>query len=220
VRANVPQPCLLYTFLGRVSSVAGRELERVLAAMVSGDGNVKFFPSAEEWLPLADPDCAIKTTDLWKNHFAAWAGPAIEKAHGAATDGFQPVAEQFTRERRVMLQRERANHIEWLSKRAAEITGTGGKPAAVQGSLYDDEAQSPVTPAPDWHSFTDPARRLTAFHADRAQTPKDRIEAEGVLRIYEKRIGHLDRLADLRPPEVITLGVLMLVPEQGVRRGV
>jgi hypothetical protein len=40
-----------------------------------------------------------------------------------------------------------------------------------------------------------------------------RVEAEGVLRIFEQRVGFLNKLLDLREPEVVPLGVLMLLPE-------
>jgi hypothetical protein len=55
--------------------------------------------------------------------------------------------------------------------------------------------------------------RLAAFQADRTQPPAARVDAEGVLRIYQQRLTHLDNLADLRPPEIVLLGVLMLIPE-------
>lgn len=221
VEADVTEPCLLYTFLARISSQAGRELERVLAARVTRDGDVKVFVSADQWLPLASPDRAIRTTDLWKQHFATWEGTAIGAARNAVAANFQPLAEQFTQERRETLARERTSHNEWLRNRTQEITGTASKPPAYTRGLFDDAVETPVTPAPapEWYSLTDPARRLAAFHADRAQLPKDRVEADGVLRIYQQRIAHLDRLADLRPPEIVPLGVLMLVPKQEVRRG-
>ena len=36
-----------------------------------------------------------------------------------------------------------------------------------------------------------------------------------VLRLYEQRIKQLDALSDLREPEVVPLGILMLMPETG-----
>jgi hypothetical protein len=64
-----------------------------------------------------------------------------------------------------------------------------------------------------WQSITEPQQRLAAFHADRQQPASARAEAEGVLRIYEQRMGFLYRLLDLREPEIVPLGVLMLIPE-------
>ena len=56
-------------------------------------------------------------------------------------------------------------------------------------------------------------QRLAAFHSDREQPAARRAEAEGVLRIQEQRMVHLKRLLDLREPEIVPLGVLMLIPE-------
>ena len=58
-----------------------------------------------------------------------------------------------------------------------------------------------------------PEKRLAAFASDRSQRPSQRSEADGVLRIYQQRTQALDMLAEIRSPEVILLGVLMLVPE-------
>ena len=45
--------------------------------------------------------------------------------------------------------------------------------------------------------------------------PAERSEAEGVLRIFKQRSAALDRLLDFTPPEMIPLGLLMLIPEVG-----
>jgi superfamily II DNA or RNA helicase len=64
VKAKVPQPQLLCTFLGRVNSRAGRELEKVLAVKVTKQGDCEFCDSPDDWSPLTDPASAIRTTDL------------------------------------------------------------------------------------------------------------------------------------------------------------
>jgi hypothetical protein len=61
VAADIAQPMLLYTFLGRVSSQAGREFERVLAVEITVDGEPRFYHKTENWLLLADPARAIRT---------------------------------------------------------------------------------------------------------------------------------------------------------------
>ena len=61
--------------------------------------------------------------------------------------------------------------------------------------------------------LTTPEQRLAAFAADRSQPTSKRSEADGVLRLYRQRSQVLDVLFDLRDPEVIPLGVLMLIPE-------
>src|SRR5262249_48320569 len=63
VKAKVPQPQLLFTFLGRVNSQAGRELEKVLAVKVTEQGDCEFYDSPDDWSTFTDPASAIRTTD-------------------------------------------------------------------------------------------------------------------------------------------------------------
>jgi hypothetical protein len=212
VKAKVPQPQLLFTFLGRLYSQAGRELEKVLAVKVTEEGYCEFYESPDDWSAFTNPDSAIRTTDLWKANFAAWGEQAQEQALSAVRTGFTPAAKQFVHERRKTLEREQANQADWLKKRVQEVTGTSTALSFAQGSLFDRvETPAPLTSA--WQTITDPQHRLATFHADREQPASARVEAEGVLRIYQQRIGHLNRLLDLRDPEIIPLGVLMLIPE-------
>ncbi len=217
--ADVPEPTLLYTFLGRLSSRAGRELERVLAVQVIASGTTHVFDTAAQWAPLADPDKAIRTTDLWDQHFKTWGQDAGDRAEQAALASFQPLAQQFVAERTRSLEAERESHQQWLQKRCEEITGTPQK-AAVQRTFFDDVSASggeAVAP-PAWISIADPAERLAAFATDHHQPPSKRTEADGVLRVYRQRTAILDSLAALGEPEMIPLGVLMLIPEE-VDRG-
>ena len=64
----------------------------------------------------------------------------------------------------------------------------------------------------------DPEQRLAAFGSDGGQSPAKRSEADGVLRIHEKRKKILDALLALGEPQLVPLGVLMLMPE--VKHGV
>jgi hypothetical protein len=213
VKAKVPQPQLLFTFLGRVNSQAGRELEKVLAVKVTPKADADYYDSPDHWWALTDPASAIRTTDLWKTHFATWGTQAQEQALSTARTGFASAAKQFVDERRKSLEREQANQADWLKKRVEEVTETSTAPASVQGSLFDPGGTVPATASPPWQAVTVPQHRLAAFHADRQQPASARTEAEGILRIYEQRMGYLNRLLDLRDPEIIPLGVLMLIPE-------
>ena len=208
VKADVPEPMLLYTFLGRVSSRGGRELERVLAVRVAPSGQAEVYDSADRWSHLADPEKAVRTTDLWKNHFAAWSATAADCARQAAAACFRPIAEAFIQERRKSLQAEAGGPRAWLAKRAEEITGMKGGPA--ERGLFD-RVQRSATPA--CRSVSDPQQRLAAFGSDGSQAPAKRSEADGVLRIHEKRKKILDALLALGEPQIVPLGVLMLMPE-------
>ena len=214
VAADVAEPELLYTFLGRVSSQAGREFERVLAVRVGKNGETTVYDNADEWSKLADPDRAIRTTDLWETHFEGWADDAASEASTQAADAFNPMSAQFVDDRSRTLEKERSGQREWMTRRAEEITGTTGKPAEIQRGLFDaDGALADATQNPDWLSIEDPAERLAAFHGDRSLPPAKRVEADGVLRIYQQRIAVLDRLTELGNPEMVPLGVLMLLPD-------
>jgi hypothetical protein len=210
----VPEPTLLYTFLGRVSSRAGRELERALAVKVTFSGDTEVYDTADQWAPLADPDKAIRTTDLWDNHFKEWGDSARQRAEKAALAGFRPIATTYTQERTKSLTAERQSQQEWLRKRVEEITGTV-RSADVQRELFDDAGgDSGGGPPPSaWVAITDPAERLAAFASDSHQPPSKRSEADGVLRIYRQRTGILDNLSALGEPEIVQLGVLMLIPK-------
>ncbi|MEW4490900.1 helicase-related protein [Thalassoglobus sp. JC818] len=212
VNANVPNPQLLLTFLGRVSSQKGRELERVLAVRITESGETTMYDSADDWRTFANPDKAIRTTDLWEDHFENWAPEVIDKATATAVEGFQPLAEVFVKERGEALRRERDQQLKWLQSRCDDISGTG-RTTQVQRKLFGEQDSGDSGPKAAWQTLEDPAERLAAFYTDRNQSTGARFEAEGVLRLYEQRIKQLDALADLREPEVVPLGILMLLPE-------
>lgn len=213
VRANVPEPRLLYTFLGRVSSRGGRELERVLTIEVGPSGQSAVHDSFDQWSHLADPEQAIRTTDLWKNHFASWATTAADGAREAAAGCFRPIGEGFIQERSKSLAAEQEAQQQWLAKRAEEITGKAGGEVQL-GLLVQPKSPSGDGPSrPAWWSVSDPEKRLAAFGSDADQSPAKRSEADGVLRIHAKRKKILDALLDLGQPQVMPLGVLMLMPE-------
>ena len=145
--------------------------------------------------------------------FRAWAPAAADGAQQAAAACFRPIAEGFASERKLTLQAEQEAQQQWLAKRAEEITGRAD--GQVQLGLLDQPASrsGDGSPSPAWWSITDPEKRLAAFGSDGGQPPAKRSEADGVLRIHEKRKKILDALLDLGQPQIVPLGVLMLIPE-------
>jgi len=124
------------------------------------------------------------------------------------------LATQFADDRKEMLAAEGNRQDEWLTKRSEEITGKVGEPIAEQIDAFPIETTDPKSqPTFIWQSIEDPAERLAAFHNDRSRHPSARAEAEGVLRIYQQRMEDLKNRADLRKPEIIPLGMLMIIPE-------
>jgi superfamily II DNA or RNA helicase len=215
VSADVSQPTLLYTFLGRVTSQAGREFERVLAVETPAVGEPRFHDTPDAWLWRADPACAMRTAGVWEQFFASWADQAQTQAHHAAAAGFTPLAEAFMAQRHQALEAEREVLQQWLAQRAREITGDLVL-SPQQRELFAQRAviETPAgSPAPAWALRTDPAERLAAFAADTSQTPARRSEADGVLRLHRQRLERLEAQLALSAPEVVPLGVLMLVPQ-------
>lgn len=214
VAADVAAPELLYTFLGRVASRAGRELERVLAVRVTLDGAATFHADPAEWLPLADPAQALRTGGLWQRHFAGRVDGAAGRAQAVAQDGFQPLAQRFADATLRSLDDERQSLERWLEQRAEDLTR---QPTAqpAQPTLFD--------PAPaSFHEFPSippgsapptPAMRLATFYHDGSQHPARRAEADGILRLYNQRREDLEARLALGEPEIVPLGLLMLIPD-------
>ncbi|MBO3462402.1 DEAD/DEAH box helicase family protein [Aetokthonos hydrillicola Thurmond2011] len=212
VKADVKKPTLLFTFLGRVASGTGSEFERVLAVKVSSDGETEFYDQAQDWLNLADPKQAIRTKDVWKNNFEQSWEIARQQAQNVVKRGWLPLAEGFIQERSQELEIEKARQAEWLQQRSQEITGTDVE-IVRQLSLFDTLASTQQSlPESNWRSLSDPKQRLAGFATDTAQSVRSRSEADGVLRIYGQRVKMLESKLALQTPEVLPLGVLMLLP--------
>lgn len=220
VKADVTQPTLLFTFIGRVASGSGPEFERVLAVRVEpllgqADQALKteFFAESDQWLALADRKRAIKTTDIWKTHFESWWQAARDRAQAVATEGFKPLMDAFVKERERELRQEQQQQQDWLQERALAITGTPTE-APVQIGLFDPAAPAEVAPAPQWMGVADPIERLSVFGTDQSQSIRVRNEADGVLRIYQKRASDLEARLGFKTPDITLIGALMLVPEK------
>jgi hypothetical protein len=216
------------TYLGTVSSTSGRALERVLAVAVPGvweqasgalqPGPATWHPTPDTWLPLADPTRAIRTTGVFERHFQPWFAGALEQAETLARQQFAPLAAAFTRERQADLDTERRQQEAWLRQRAQELLGTPTTATVQQMGLFDDLTTEPGSePAarPEWMdpNLDDPVTQLATFALDLTRPPRLRSEADGVVRIYRRRVAALEDQRALYEPEVFLLGVLMLIPE-------
>lgn len=216
VTGDVTEPTLLFTFLGRIHSRAGREFEQVLAILVRPPAVAEFVTSSQRWLAIADPANAINTRDLWKNYFASWAQNAEATALATARQNFRPIAADVLNRRRAELRRDRERLLEWLDTRTREIIGDRGQLAVQQELLGASRSASQPSAAP-WARLTDPFERLAGFASDNAQPVALRHEAQTVLTLFKKRRDDLDARDAIREPEVITLGMLMVVPRAAGR---
>ena len=210
VRAPVTTPELLFTFLGRVESRSGPELERVMAVQVSENGNPRIIES-EEWTVVASPEHGIQPADLWKTRYAAWGDAARDRARAAVSAHFEIASGEFTARRRELLESEQQELAAWQRQRAIEITSQGEQRSS-QVELFQEGA-APPQPPPVWRTLVDPVERLAGFETDRTQSTKLRNEARVVLELYEHRRKELAARLALVLPVVLPLGILMLIPE-------
>jgi len=206
------EPALLFTFLGRIHSRAGREFEQVVAILLRPPDAAEFVADSAQWLRLAAPEKAINTRDVWKNHFASWAQSAEATALAAARSHFRPIAKEVLNRRRVELRHERERLQDWLKSRAHEIIGDRGQLAVQPELLGNRRTPTPAPAVSSWSRLTEPFDRLAGFAGDNLQPVTLRHEAQTVLSLFKQRRDDLDARDDIRDPEVATLGMLMIVP--------
>jgi len=211
--ANVAEPTLLFTFLGRIESKAGRELEQVLAVRVTPGGYHILLASPADWLPLVEAAKPIRTTGVYEQHFAAWYAEAGAQAYAAAEQGFCHGSEvsTFVAARRRDLGAERGRLDDWLYQ-LAETIAPRGVASALQLDLFAQSADRVPRTTRPWQEIIEPRERLAAFHLDRSAPPRLRGDAEHALRIFTQRSNDLDACLAMRAPELLSLGVLMLLP--------
>lgn len=213
VKGSVDQPTLLCTYLGRVISRAGRELERVIAVAVTASGETTTYVEAARWLHLADPASAINPRGVWDQTFAVWGAIALAQAEGEAASAFGEVARTFVAERRASLEREAVSLDQWLAQRATEVTGSQAE-VAVQPDLFASIAALEGRSKSNWMTEKAPEQRLAGFASDPTQHPAHRSEADGVLRIYQQRRQELDAQFAIAAPAIVPIGLLMIQPRE------
>jgi len=107
-------------------------------------------------------------------------------------------------EHRRLLEGERRDLEAWLHARAEALCGAA---MAVQADLFARAAE-----LPGWKTQAGPGQRLAAFATDGTNAPSARREADGVLRLYRKRVQDLGVRAEAKVLDPLPLGLLMLVP--------
>lgn len=203
-RMDAGEPALLWTFLCTVQSGAGREYERVLAVRVTATGEPQVYLEPGAWEALTTPDRAIPTAGVWERHFAAWGWARQDTATLAAEQAFQALVADFGATLTTALDAQQRELEQWLTQRTLDLYGAPEQP---QADLFSASAE-PAMPI-------DPVARLGAFGADHTHSPAQRREADGVLRLYHRRLTDIAarRRYQVRLP--FLLGLLMLVPGAG-----
>lgn len=204
--ADVAEPALLLTFLGRVESAQGRELERVVALRVTAS-KTEALEDSRHWLHWLSDEATVDGKGVWKSRFEPWAPAKVATARGDAERMFEIFSNAWEERYREALDAERNELDSWLRARSEELTG---KVRATQTGLFEAREQ-----ASGWRSEKDAVTRLSGFATDGAQPIKARREAEVVLALHRKRLEQLERRGDLDAPQVTELGMLMLLPKGG-----
>lgn len=211
VEGSGKEPELIATYVGRVMSDAGRELETVVAAKLR-KGKTPEIIDNDEWGELAKQGKGINTSGVWKKWFEKWAPEALEQAKPVAAKGFAQTAAEFTGSRKRETEEELERQQEWLKLRAGEITRD--RAPNLQSELWGKE-KGQAQEIPNWARIGNAEERLAAFAQDRAQPAALRHEANGVLVLARKRQEHLRAQLRLREPEIVPIGLLMVVPKGG-----
>ncbi len=210
VKGDVPNPQLLLTYLGKVTSRTGREYEQVIAVHLDRNQILGTYPHAHEWQKLIDPSKAIRTTDVWKHFFSDWGNDAKQRGQKIAVEAFTPLAQDFIAARCADLEVEEKNHRSWILQRVEEVIGKETSPP--QLALFpEDQRVQTQAPLP---TNGDPIERLVSFATNRSNPSSKRTEADTVLRIYRQRMEDLEGRLALSEPEVRPLGLLMILPEE------
>jgi len=212
IEDDVTSPEILFTFVARISSRAGREFERLLVVKCSDGAPPIVLPETENWLDRVNAATGVLTAGLWERTFSSWGKGAEAQAAEIAEKTFEPLRGQIEQELRVRSEEELARQSDWLSSRVREIIGER-VPLPVQEDLFNPSATPQISVA-DWVSRTDSSERLAGFACDRSQPPHLRNEADSVLRIYRQRTGTIEARSALLNAEVLPVGMLMIVPRR------
>jgi hypothetical protein len=210
VKVAADRPGLLLTFLGRVTSDAGHELDQVLAVRVDSQTKPQVLTEPGQWLHLAEPSRAHPPADVWDAHFEGWGAGAREAAAHAARQAFAPLAASFAAEVEERAREGRQHVATWLVLRCREITGQDTD-RLIQKDLF--EQTSGGASGATWMTLPHGPERLAAFTADRAQPSTRRSQADVALKLAATRREDIERRARLREPEIVPVGVLMLLPD-------
>jgi len=194
-RAPDGQQALVFTFLGRVNSRAGREFERVIAVKVHSTLTPEVMTEPHEWLP--SPDDAIPTHKLWERTFAAWGDQAREIAQRVAQDAIGELVADFAASYQRRFEEEQRTLDRWFAERVDALIG-----------------QAEVESLPLFEGLKDPQKspfeRLDDFMRQQERGSRALLEAEALLDFYERRYKFIQDHLQLGHAETSLLGMLML----------
>ena len=181
---------LVYTFLGRLDSRAGREFEKLVAVKVDETLAVEVFQD-DAWMPA--PADGIATRGLWEKEFQGWADRAQEVAFQKAQAVFAEQAAFAAARLKEQLEQERRDLEEWFAQRVNDLLGREAQALPLFQGVSARKA---------------PVERLREFIA--LHKGRERSEAETLMNLFETRQAKLAEQLNLLNPVVSRLGILML----------
>ncbi len=194
-RSQDDDKALLFTFLGRMDSQAGRELERLLAIRVKSNLQVELFLESSPWMPK--PEDGLPTRGLWERDFSDWGNQAQQLAHKIAKEQFSEIVAEFQKINMEYIRQEQRDLEQWFKARVNELIGS-------------QQAELPL-----FSNTTDinqpEIERLREFIAQSGKSNRERSNGERLLTLYEQRSHSLDIHKQLGPPIVSLVGMLMLI---------
>lgn len=213
VTSDDSEPALLLSCLCSINTKKHKLFEKVIGIKIDKSGVTKKYLSPEEWIKFANPNKAIRTTEIWNKHFKPWGDKAKEKAQSVAKESFNPMAKRYIAEKKEEFEDDKARVNEWFEMRVKDITGIIGE--SIQYELFEPQDKQVI---PSWAKIKNPIERISAFATDKKNLRSKCSEAETLLRLYKKRIEEIDNLSSIENISVRPLGLLMLVPKED-RRG-
>jgi ERCC4-related helicase len=203
---NGSGPAVLWTWLGQVRTVEGRELERLIATRVDRDGAVTVLEPNEWFTGLAAIEHARETSGAWREHFEVWAPASRDAAFALATEHFEAAAGEVLARLVSELEIERRLTSDWFANRVHDLCGP---PQLTQDDLFGGASGDLAT----WKRSLPALERLSAFATDHQVGARLRREAEGVLRLYKSRLDRLAAREHAQVTKLTPVGLLLLVPE-------
>lgn len=191
VKSKDGKKALLFTFLGRLDSKAGREFERLISVKVD-EGLFTEVYQDTSWMP--DITDGIATRGLWEKEFQSWADKAQEIAFAEAQKVFAEQVEVAEARLKEQLERERRDLEEWFDRRVLDLLG---REEQVMPLFHGISESKPTV------------ERLREFIA--LSKGHERNEAETLLILYQSRLEKLLPRLELLSPQNSSLGILMLV---------
>lgn len=197
-------PSLLLTYSVELHSARRIEFQHVTGVLLEIHGPPVELQQPEQWLCLADNECAAPIARLWRDLFVTWVSIRRLEADAIVLASMARIAAELTESQGGRFEDERRALGQWLRLRADQICGVS---LPLINDLFGVEPSSPV-----WRSSNSPLERLASYAADGSNPITRRREANSAVELFRNRSNERDGCMRLSPPVLRPIGMLMLVP--------